>query len=104
MKEVIWVGNTRKRLKEFPALAMREAGEQIGRLQLGEEPQDWRDMKSIGPGVREIRIHKDGEFRVIYLANRPEGIYLLQAFQKKSQKTAQWEIKRAKVNYAKIGK
>lgn len=44
-------------------------------------------MRSIGPGVLEIRIHSDGEFRVIYITRLHETVYVLHAFHKKSQRT-----------------
>ena len=49
-------------------------------------------MSSVGPGVREIRIHQAGEFRVLYLANLPEAIFVLSAFEKKTRKTPQREL------------
>lgn len=50
-------------------------------------------MKSIGPGVREIRIReKSGAFRVIYLATLRDDVLVLHAFQKKTQATAQKDI------------
>lgn len=45
-----------------------------------------------GSGVREIRIHQGGEFRVLYVATLPEAIYVLSAFEKKSRKTPQREL------------
>ena len=53
-------------------------------------------MSTIGPGVREIRIHVEGEFRVIYIAKFEEAIYVLHAFQKKTQKTSKKDIDIAK--------
>ena len=44
-------------------------------------------MPSVGPGVREIRIHTDGEHRVIYVARFEEAIYVIHAFEKKTRKT-----------------
>ena len=43
-------------------------------------------MRSIGPGVNEIRIHTETEHRIIYLAKFSEAIYVLHAFKKKSRK------------------
>ena len=52
------------------------------------EPSDWKPIPSVGAGVREIRVQEEsGAFRVIYLASRPEGVYVLHCFQKKTQKT-----------------
>lgn len=53
-------------------------------------------MPSVGRGVREIRVHVGGEFRVLYLANRKEGVYILHAFQKKTQATSQRDIDKGK--------
>jgi phage-related protein len=50
-------------------------------------------MPSVGSGVREVRIRdQSGAFRVIYLATRPEAVYVLHAFQKKTQATAKRDL------------
>ncbi len=53
-------------------------------------------MKSIGQGVREIRIQDEGQYRVIYMATFEDKIYVLHAFQKKSQKTSKQDLEAAK--------
>ncbi len=46
-------------------------------------------MTSVGPGVREIRIRDEaGAFRVLYVARIEDAVYVLHAFQKKTQQTA----------------
>jgi phage-related protein len=50
-------------------------------------------MKTVGPGVREIRIHIAGEHRVFYVTTRPEAIYVLHAFEKRTQKTSAADLK-----------
>ena len=87
MKAVIWMGRSKEDLVDFPEDCRREAGYQLERVQRGEEPKDWKPMATVGAGVREIRIHEpSGAFRVIYLATRPEGVYVLHCFQKKSKR------------------
>lgn len=50
-------------------------------------------MASVGPGVREIRIRDDaGAFRVLYVMQRAEAVYVLHAFQKKTQQTAKRDL------------
>ena len=49
-------------------------------------------MAGIGLGVREIRIHTEGEWRVIYVASLPGAIYVMHAFAKKSQRTNPLDI------------
>jgi phage-related protein len=53
--------------------------------------------------VREIRIHVLGEWRVIYVAKLADSIYVLHAFQKKTQKTRREDIELARRRYRQIG-
>lgn len=59
-------------------------------------------MPSIGAGVREVRIHVDGEYRIIYLAKFHEGIYILHAFRKKSRKTSKTDLDLAKSRFREV--
>ena len=59
-------------------------------------------MPSIGSGVREIRIHESGEFRVLYIARFAEAIYVLHAFQKKTRKTPQRDLALARARLKQI--
>jgi phage-related protein len=69
----------------------------LHRVQCGEEPSDWKPLISVGPSVREIRIWDDsGTFRVVYLATRPEAIYVLHCFQKKTAKTPRRVVESAR--------
>jgi phage-related protein len=95
-KGIEFLGTSLKRVREFPLPAKREAGHQLDRVQHGLDPADWKPMKSIGQGVREIRIHYEGQYRVIYLASFEEIIYVLHAFQKKSRKTSRQDLDTAK--------
>ncbi len=93
MKPVTFVGDALDVLRGFPAQARSEAGYQIRRVQDGLDPDDWKPMPTVGLGVREIRVRDEtGAFRVIYLATLPDSVYVLHAFQKKTQQTAQREL------------
>ena len=60
-------------------------------------------MSSIGSGCREIRVRdKDGAFRVFYVATIDETVYVLHAFQKKTQKTSKADLDLAKQRYGEI--
>ncbi|MGQ0833496.1 MAG: type II toxin-antitoxin system RelE/ParE family toxin [Gammaproteobacteria bacterium] len=103
VKPVIWMGSSRDDLKAFPADARREAGYQLDQVQRGDDPDDWKPMRTVGQSVREIRIHEaSGAFRVIYLATKPEGVYVLHCFQKKTQKTTLRDLRLAALRYAAI--
>lgn len=49
-------------------------------------------MTAVGTGVREIRIRTRQEHRVIYVAQFPEAVYVLHAFEKHSQKASRLDI------------
>jgi len=63
------------------------------RVQCGLEPDDWKPIRAIGEGVREIRVrHAGGAFRVIYLATLPDAVYVLHVFQKKTRATSKRDL------------
>jgi phage-related protein len=95
-KPVIWVGSARDDLRGFPADARQVAGFQLWRLQHGLEPNDWKPMPSIGVGVREVRVHTRQEHRVVYLAKFDDAVYVLHAFQKRSQQTPKRDLEVAR--------
>ena len=86
----------------FPDDAKREAGYQLGLLQANEEPDDCKPFSDIGSGVKELRIHKENEYRIMYVAKFEEYIYVLHAFVKKQQKTKKSDINLAKKRYKEI--
>jgi phage-related protein len=90
-KPLFWLGSSRAALSTFPVAARQRAGFQL-RREHGLDPDDWRAMPSVGSGVREIRIHADGEHRVFYVAVFAEGVYVLHAFRKKTQQTTTHDI------------
>lgn len=97
MKDLIWCGDSLECVKAFSEGARREAGHELSTVQAGEEPSDWKPMNTIGQGVKEIRIKDEhGAFRVIYIAKFEEAIYVLHAFQKKTQRTRQADIELAR--------
>ena len=100
MKPIIFCGDSLKKLRDFSVEARQQAGFQLDKVQRGEDPDDWKPMKIIGNGVRELRIRdQSGAFRVIYVARMEEGIFVLHSFQNKSQKTKQSDLDIAKVRY-----
>ncbi len=93
MKKLLWLGDSYKSLRAFPALAQREAGFELRNVQKGELPSDFKPMPDIGKGVEEIRLWvESGTYRVIYIARLAEAVYVLHAFQKKTQQTSQRDL------------
>lgn len=102
VKPLRWLGNARAVVRAFPSHARRDAGYQLYRVQAGHLPSDWKPMPSVGAGVREIRIHADGEYRVLYLAKRPEAVYVLHAFEKKRQRMRKLDVDLARARLTEL--
>ena len=102
MKELFFVGTTLDDLRGFPKEVRREVGFQLDRVQNDLVPYNWKPFKIVGPSVREICIHIDGEHRVIYVANIRDSVYALHAFQKKTQKTKKIDIEIARNRFKQI--
>jgi phage-related protein len=99
-KEIRWIGSAYSDLLEFPLASRKEAGFQLGKVQSGLEPTDWKPFDDVGPGTKEIRIKDEsGIFRVLYVAKFDEAIYVLHCFQKKSQTTSKQDKAIADARY-----
>ena len=104
MKQVVFFVKSLWSLKKFPSGVRQDAGFQIDMVQRGKAPDDWKPMKTIGKGVREIRVNWNGaQFRVIYVVGRDGLVYVLHAFQKKTRRTRKSEIDLAKQRLMEIG-
>lgn len=78
----------------------RRAGFQLGKIQAGLDPDDWKPFDPIGLGTREIRISEaDGVFRAMYVTKFVEALYVLHCFQKKTQRLGPHDRKIAETRY-----
>ena len=103
MKRLEFLGDSIARLREFPEDVRKEAGVQLHKVQQGIEPSDWKPMPTVGPGVREIRIREEsGAFRVLYVANIGDAVFVLHAFQKKTQATPKRDLDLAAARFRQI--
>lgn len=103
MKSLEFAGSSQDDVRNFPAEARRAAGFELHAVQQGLLPSDWKPMVIVGAGTMEIRIHKEGEWRIIYVAKFERAVYILHAFEKKTQKTRQADIDLARQRYREIG-
>jgi phage-related protein len=103
MKRLRFVGDSLKCLRAFPEDAKHDIGYQLNKIQHGEQPDDFKPMPSIGKGVEEIRLRDDtGIYRVVYTARLAEAVYVLHAFQKKTQATSKRDIDLARSRYTEL--
>jgi phage-related protein len=99
-KEIRWVGSSYDDLLAFPQEPRREAGFQLGKVQAGLDPADWRPFDDVGAGTKEIRIKDaNGLYRVMYVAKFEEAIYVLHCFQKKTPATSKQDKDIAEARY-----
>lgn len=100
-KPIEFLGDSLRNLREFPDDAKRDVGYQLDRVQHGLQPDDFKPMPTIGKGVEEIRVRDEtGAYRVIYTARLADAVYVLHAFQKKTQATSKRDIDLAKQRFA----
>ena len=72
-------------------------------MQRGEQPDIFKPLLVAGKGVEEIRITEEsGAFRVIYPGRRSDAVYVLHAFQNKTQATPKKDIDTARKRFAEL--
>jgi phage-related protein len=105
MKLLRFLGDSLTCLRKFPEDARHDAGYQLDKVQRGEQPDDFKPMPSIGKGVEEIRVWADtGTYRVVYMARLADTVYVLHAFQKKTQMTAKRDLELAMKRFTELMK
>jgi phage-related protein len=103
VKPIRFLGDSLKRLREFPDDARQDAGYQLDKVQRGEQPDDFKPMPSIGKGVEELRVWDDtGTYRVIYTARLKDVVVVLHAFQKKTEATSRADIELARSRWKQL--
>lgn len=91
--------NCQKEIDEFSLEIRDDLMDAISKLEEGRllQPPLSRPMPTIGKGVHEIRLKdRTGIYRVIYVFIKNDGIFLIHAFQKKTQETPKQNIDLAK--------
>ncbi len=102
LRPIHWIGSSLEDLRGFPEAARRDIGAKLTLVQGGESPTDWKPMKSVGAGVIEVRVHRPGEYRVLYVAKFADAVYVLHAFGKKSQATPKSDLDLARRRYSQM--
>jgi len=104
LRPLVWMGDSKKKLRAFPMGAQKVIGDELQFIQFGGMPKDAKPLKGIGSGVFEIALQYDTDaFRTVVAVQLGKRIYVLHAFQKKSSKgvaTSQHDIDLIKRRYA----
>ena len=103
LRPLVWMGNSRKNIREFPSEVRLSVGYALQLVQAGETPLEAKPFKEVGSGVYEIVKRYDSDtYRAVYAVKIGETVYVLHAFQKKSKKgvkTPQSDIDLIKQRY-----
>ena len=87
LRPVVWLGNSKKNLRDFPDGAQKLLGDELQLIQFGGMPKDAKPFKGIGSGVLELALrYASDAYRVVLAVQIGKRIYVLHAFQKKSKK------------------
>ena len=98
-KPAVFLATSQGDIAGFPNLARRALGKQIQTLQYGRLPVSWKPMATVGPGVAEIRVSVAGEHRVFFVTRFHEAVYILPAFERKSQATPRHDLELGRARY-----
>lgn len=103
MKPICFLADSLDQLRAFPKDARLQAGYQLAKVQIGDQPDDFKPMPTVGKGVEELRVRQpSGAYRAIYLARRAEAVYVLHAFVKKTQATAVRDLALARKRFSQL--
>jgi phage-related protein len=96
-KDIVWLGDSLEVLQGFPKTVRIDLGSDLRRIQIGEVPLDFKPMKTVGRGVRELRTRdRNNQYRTMYIVKKGDDISVLHSFIKKSRTTSKADIKIAK--------
>jgi phage-related protein len=86
LKPVVWVGDSLRVLRSFPAGVQDEVGYALFLAQRGGKHIAAKPLKGLGAGVVEVVAdHRGDTFRAVYTVRLADCVYVLHAFQKKSK-------------------
>ncbi len=87
MRPIVWLGDSKRNLRDFPNGAQKLLGDELQLIQFGGMPKDAKPFKGVGSGVLEIALrYASDAYRVVLALQLGKRIYILHAFQKKSKR------------------
>ena len=87
MRPVVWIGSTRRDLREKPPQVRRDIGQALYIAQQGLTDPAAKPLKGFG-GARVMEIverYRTDAYRAVYTAHFADTVYVLHVFQKKSK-------------------
>ncbi len=88
VKEILWIGSSRKDLRAFPQPVRKDMGNALYAAQQGETDPAAKPLKGFG-GTEVMEIverYRTDTYRAVYAARFENAVYVLHVFQKKAKK------------------
>ena len=87
MKALVWLADSRSRVRAFPGPVQDDVGFALYLAQLGNKSAKAKPLHGLGfGGVMEIAANgSSGTYRAVYAVSIGDSIYVIHAFQKKSK-------------------
>ena len=85
IRPISWIKRAEKDFRSFPLTAQQKAARALTQIGEGDTPELAKPMQGLGTGVWELVIKDKGDaFRVVYVLQLGDEIWVVHAFQKKS--------------------
>jgi phage-related protein len=98
--DIEWLGDSLAVIRGHSEGVRRAIGSELRLLQSRDRPLHARPFRAVDRGVWELKVSEaEGQFRVVYVVKRKDRIYVLHAFQKKTQQTPQRDIELARARF-----
>lgn len=84
---LVWLGDSKRNLRDFPDDAQKLLGDELQLMQFGGMPKNAKPFKGVGSGVLEVALrHASDAYRLVVALQLGRRIYVLHSFRKKSKK------------------
>ncbi len=86
MRPLLWIGSSKKDLKEMPVGVRKEIGHSLRELQKGRDPGNTKPLKHLHEPISEVVVdEREGTFRAAYTVEFKNVVAVLHVFHKKSK-------------------
>ncbi|MEI6242665.1 MAG: type II toxin-antitoxin system RelE/ParE family toxin [Chlamydiota bacterium] len=86
LRPILWIGSSKKDLKEMPVGVQKEIGHSLRELQKGKDLGNTKPLKHLHEPISEVVVdEREGTFRAAYTVEFKDAVAVLHVFQKKSK-------------------
>jgi len=97
-RTISWVNAAKREFRKFPGRVQLQMGRALHIAAVGQMADIAKPMKGLGFGVFEVRVaYQTNAYRTIYAVKLGEDVYVIHAFQKRSNTGIKTPLKEVKV-------